>query len=482
MNEKRGTVSSKNNTLKCTSRSRRAQASMEYLMVAGIAFVIIVPMMYILYQYTSNLSSDVTDSKLGKIGTDIANTAEQIFYLGEPSRTTLRYDMPEGVYDIEVTGDRSIIFKLGDPSSPKEVVTFANVDIISYLVPDDFTKGRKNLKIEAEKDHVVLYTGDKETAILKYGAYSIFKELMKGVELVYGQKKLISGSRDSWTIDENKAGDFAYISSPLSKIDVSADVTVNSLTNSIYFFVGNVVLKQDGTGTLDSVSKTLGIEMGKSGVAGFFNFFYDNGLYSATLNPGSQTNFVVGGNYNLKITELAYSDCSMSTPVLCNVEPPLIPADNYYILIVSEGGNVKASAYVEKNTVDNLNLPMGNLVFGDVSSTEGITTSSITINPANLGPVISQEKKSSSTTERITTSIKITQLDITSNTMSFIIDNGVDPATGDPITIPMSFHSYYPLTSIIPLLQNYDEEESCFEFTLDPSGTVTITEIGLTCL
>ncbi|MCX6706722.1 MAG: hypothetical protein NT001_01115 [Candidatus Woesearchaeota archaeon] len=49
---------------------------MEYLMVAGIAFVILVPMIYILYQYTSDLNKDVTDSKVGKIGTDIANTAE----------------------------------------------------------------------------------------------------------------------------------------------------------------------------------------------------------------------------------------------------------------------------------------------------------------------------------------------------------------------------------------------------------------------
>ncbi|MBU0536713.1 MAG: hypothetical protein KKE20_07130, partial [Nanoarchaeota archaeon] len=176
MREKRGMFSS-------TCKNKKSQASIEYLMIAGFAFIIVIPMMYILYDYTTSLSKDVAESRISKAGNDLVNAAEQIYYLGPPSRTTLRFEMPETVQDIEII-DKAIIFSVGDISAPRKLTIFSKVDIISFLTPNDWAKGRHDYKIEADGTHVIIYTGDRETALMKATAYNFFKELMRQAELI----------------------------------------------------------------------------------------------------------------------------------------------------------------------------------------------------------------------------------------------------------------------------------------------------------
>ncbi|MCX6706721.1 MAG: hypothetical protein NT001_01110 [Candidatus Woesearchaeota archaeon] len=377
--------------------------------------------------------------------------------------------MPDGVYDMDVTGDKTIVFRIGDPSNPKEVTTFANVNLISYLIPDDFTKGRKNLKIEAEKDHVVLYTGDKETAILRYSAYSIFKELMAGAEIVYGQRALVTDGGGTYEIKETSENEFAYITAPISNVDISADINVRSLTGTVDFFIGSVTKTAEGD--IDAVTKTLSIEMDSAGNAIIFNKLGE----LLTPNPGSTNSFNQNEAYNLKIKRLSYDDCY---PTLC---PSGIAGEYYYVLAVYNSDNtLRASAYISEPAIEAApEHPLDNWFFGDASSANSFTDSIISsINPATITVDASNYRVSSSTTKEITTSIKMTYLDLTSNSVSFMIDTGELDKTKTPpeeITIPISFHSYYPLTDVLYLLKDYSDPESCFRFSLEPgTGAVNI--------
>ena len=125
---------------------KKSQASVEYLMVAGLAFLIIVPMIYLLYSYTSDVSSEVTDQKINRIATDIVNAAETVWYLGEPSKTTLRVDMPEGVIEVRISEEKDLNFFIGDPSSPREITKFSTIPLVSLLTPEDVAPGRHNIR------------------------------------------------------------------------------------------------------------------------------------------------------------------------------------------------------------------------------------------------------------------------------------------------------------------------------------------------
>lgn len=168
---------------------RQAQASMEYLMVVGLVFVIIVPMVYVFYSYSIEMSEQVILSKVEKIAGDIVNAAEEVFYLGEPSKTTVKFDMPPSVIDAYISPDKKeLVFKVGDEYKFKEVIAYSNVNLMSYLVPPDLVPGKRSIRVEAMADHAVVYTGNITYARARWCMYSIATPLIKTASLVYSTK------------------------------------------------------------------------------------------------------------------------------------------------------------------------------------------------------------------------------------------------------------------------------------------------------
>ncbi len=419
MRKKRGRKSSRP-----ALKPKRSQAAMEYLMVAGIAFVIIVPMMYVLYQYTSDMGQDVSEAKIKKIGDDIVNSAEQIFYLGEPSRTTLRFDMPDGVHRIYVTGDRTLVFELGDQYSSREVAIFSNVDIVPYLMPQDFAKGKHNYKVEAERGHVSIYTGDKKTAMLKAYAYRIFHSFMDNAETVLSEKSLITGSGLDYTIKETDENDVAYLSASLdgSNVDVSADITFNELEGSAYFWVGS------------SSEKKLQIEVDKE--AGFL-------LYGDSTEGGSLD---LRKEYTLNITTLDTGD---------------------YQLKVSEGDNNDVSTTASGVSIGSEDK----WFFGDDSVTSGQLSSKVSVSEkSGIGSITTVEDKSEEITNLINMSwTGFHEISLKGN--SFFFNISAKDKNDEEIGIPVSFESYYPVSVGDRFSGEYEKGEECeFTFTKEGNG------------
>ncbi len=139
---------------------KRAQASIEYLMIVGVAFMIIVPMMYIFYSYTTSTRDEIVLAKLDTIGNTIVNTAEEVFFLGPPSKSTIYYTMPDGVVDMEIKGTQRdvLVFSYGgNPAPPfdgsQQVIIPSNVPLDIDADSKDvlLSPGRKALALEAKK-------------------------------------------------------------------------------------------------------------------------------------------------------------------------------------------------------------------------------------------------------------------------------------------------------------------------------------------
>lgn len=134
---------------------KRAQASMEYLMMVGVAFMILVPMMYIFYDFTISTREEISLAKLDSIGQKIVNTAEEVYFLGSPSRMTIHYTMPENVKGMEIKGDDILVFyynaPAGEPGS-KQVIIPSNVNLkfADGSIDELFSSGRKSIVIEAQ--------------------------------------------------------------------------------------------------------------------------------------------------------------------------------------------------------------------------------------------------------------------------------------------------------------------------------------------
>lgn len=130
---------------------KKSQASLEYLIVFSLAFVLLLPMIYLFYEYSMQFSQQINTNAVAVIGNDIINAAESVFYMGRGSRLTLEVTMPDGVKNISIlyNWDKNInefVFELFDST---QMAFFSNVNINGTFDKTAISQGLKNIRVEA---------------------------------------------------------------------------------------------------------------------------------------------------------------------------------------------------------------------------------------------------------------------------------------------------------------------------------------------
>ncbi len=136
----------------------RGQASMEYLLVAGFAFVVTIPIIIAFYLQSGNINDDINMNQINQIGRKIIDASESVFYLGSPSQTTLKVYMPPKIQKISVGKDvggvvegREIVFNVETQSSTKDVVLTSRVLMRGNI---SVSSGIHHLQIRSDQSYV----------------------------------------------------------------------------------------------------------------------------------------------------------------------------------------------------------------------------------------------------------------------------------------------------------------------------------------
>ena len=148
----------------------RAQASFEYLAVLALTLVIIVPSIYLFYNYSKQSKEEVTDSQTISIGKQIIDNARFVHYSGRDSKITLDIEIPEDVETISVQGGKELVFDLTTSAGNTQLVFFSEiVDLEMYVDPLNIGSlekptGTLKLEIKAVEDIV---TGEDIVNLVK---------------------------------------------------------------------------------------------------------------------------------------------------------------------------------------------------------------------------------------------------------------------------------------------------------------------------
>lgn len=84
---------------------------MEYLAVFAITALMIIPMIIIFTTQSSNLKAEIINAQLDKATSEIADSAEEVHYMGPPTQKTIKVTFPEGIQSIQ-TLDKRLIFNV----------------------------------------------------------------------------------------------------------------------------------------------------------------------------------------------------------------------------------------------------------------------------------------------------------------------------------------------------------------------------------
>jgi hypothetical protein len=106
-----------------------AQASMEYLIVVGVAFLVMLPAIYFFFTFSKESGQEIATSQLDAVGREMVQTAETLLYSGPGSKTTMKVSIPEGVFGASIVDRREIVFNVSTSAGNSELLFFSRVNL-----------------------------------------------------------------------------------------------------------------------------------------------------------------------------------------------------------------------------------------------------------------------------------------------------------------------------------------------------------------
>ena len=76
---------------------KRGQISIEFITIFGFIFLMTIPLIIIFFDQSGSVQDSISENHLRNIAIKIIDKAETIYYLGEPSKTTLKVYFPERI-------------------------------------------------------------------------------------------------------------------------------------------------------------------------------------------------------------------------------------------------------------------------------------------------------------------------------------------------------------------------------------------------
>ncbi len=139
-----------------TSHAKRAQSSMELLILMGFLTFVIIPILGIGYFYSNTINDRIKSNQINNFATKIISTSETVFYAGEPSKSTISAHLPNSVQAIEIANN-TIIITYSLATGENKAAFPSNVPIQedpSKIITT--TSGIKNIQIVANQTHAII--------------------------------------------------------------------------------------------------------------------------------------------------------------------------------------------------------------------------------------------------------------------------------------------------------------------------------------
>ncbi|MEK6841121.1 MAG: hypothetical protein AABX45_00820 [Nanoarchaeota archaeon] len=126
----------------------KAQVATEYLVVIGLALLLVVPLTFLYFKYSTESSYSVTTSKIDAISNEIINAANQVNVYGAETQIKLSVDFPEGIQNITFQNREITFIIIAKGGQYVEIPKIADVNF-SSLVYTSLMQGKHDIIIKS---------------------------------------------------------------------------------------------------------------------------------------------------------------------------------------------------------------------------------------------------------------------------------------------------------------------------------------------
>ncbi len=131
---------------------KRGQTGVEYMIVIGFVTFVIMSILVLAIFYSDQVRDSIKLNQVESFMTQLINSAETVFYSGEPSKTTIHIYLPAGVEEIYI-GTYYVSVSVETSSGINKRVFTSEVPLEGNVSTGE---GTKKIIIEAKQDHVMI--------------------------------------------------------------------------------------------------------------------------------------------------------------------------------------------------------------------------------------------------------------------------------------------------------------------------------------
>lgn len=116
---------------------KRGQVSIEFISVFGFVFLMMIPLIVIFYDQSGAVQDAVASNHLRNVGIKIVDKAETVYYLGQPSKTTLKVQFPTNIESFNIT-EHGVVIGYNNAESDLQILPLihSNVNLTGSVSTD----------------------------------------------------------------------------------------------------------------------------------------------------------------------------------------------------------------------------------------------------------------------------------------------------------------------------------------------------------
>lgn len=111
---------------------KKSQASSEYLIIVGFVVGITIPLMLVYFTFANDVNDQIVASQLDQIAKSIVDAADTVYFLGEPSQTTMKVYLPANIKEVRII-NKVVDYKIKTKAGVSDIAYISSANLTGTL-------------------------------------------------------------------------------------------------------------------------------------------------------------------------------------------------------------------------------------------------------------------------------------------------------------------------------------------------------------
>ena len=127
---------------------KRGQVSIETLFVVGISTILLIPAMYLFYDFLSVSSEEIVSNQIQQIGKSFVENSKKMYYYGDKSKIIVDYSFPDNIENMSIDDTNTLIFNISTKEGFKEYTFRFGINVTGIFNKTHFNRGYKSFEFK----------------------------------------------------------------------------------------------------------------------------------------------------------------------------------------------------------------------------------------------------------------------------------------------------------------------------------------------